>query len=44
MEGSRDNRGGVMPRPYTYVNKNSAEVQRGDIYGIPEREEHADDI
>ena len=23
-----------MPRPYTYVNKNSAEVQRGDIYGI----------
>ena len=44
MEGSRDNRSRIMPRPYTYVGKNPAQVQHSNIYGVLEREEYADDI
>ena len=44
MEGSRDNRGRIVPRPYTYVGKNPAKVQHSNIYGVFEGKEHVNDI
>ena len=37
MEGSRNNRGRSMPRPYTYVSKYPAQNEHFGFYGLFER-------
>ena len=43
-KGSRDNRSRIMPRPYTYAAKHTAEIQRVTSDGVLEREKQFNDI
>ena len=43
-KGCRDNRSRIMPRPYTYAAKHTAEIQRVAGNGVLEREKQFNDI